>query len=175
MAEMHWLAVASPIGPVGVAADGAGIRAVRFGGLPAGIVPSTGIALLETAAQQLDEYFAGQRTQFTLPLPDFGAASAPDDLADGSGFERAVWAAIATVPYGQTMTYGEIARQVGAPAAARAVGVACNHNPLPLVIACHRVVGAGGKLVGFGGGLPRKRFLLELELRVSLERGLDIC
>jgi methylated-DNA-[protein]-cysteine S-methyltransferase len=81
-----------------------------------------------------------------------------------------VWRAIAAIPYAEMRTYGQIAADVGEPDAARAVGVACNHNPLPLVVPCHRVVGAGGKLVGFGGGLPRKRFLLELEARVRVER-----
>ena len=99
-------------------------------------------------------------TDFELPL----------SVTSGSPFERAVWQAIATIPYGQMRTYGEIAADVGAPDGARAVGVACNRNPLPVVVPCHRVVGAGGKLVGFGGGLPRKRFLLGLEARVRVER-----
>src|SRR5205807_7804717 len=141
-ARMNWAAVPSPIGPLGVAADDTGIRSVCFTG-PAGVVVST--PLLEVAGAQLAEYFAGNRTGFDLPLADPG----------GTAFERAVWAAIAAIPYGEMATYGEIAGQVGEPDAARAVGVACNRNPLPIVVPCHRVVGAGGKLVGLGGGLPR--------------------
>jgi methylated-DNA-[protein]-cysteine S-methyltransferase len=154
---MDWAAVPSPIGPLGVAADEAGIRAVHFAG-PAG--PLTSSPMLDAAAEQLAEYFAGRRTGFELPLV----------VAAGTRFERAVWNAIAAIPYGETATYGEIAAEVGERDAARAVGVACNHNPHPIVVPCHRVVGAGGKLVGFGGGLPRKRFLLELEARVYIER-----
>ena len=115
--------------------------------------------MLRDAAAQLTEYFAGSRTRFTIPLQATG----------GTDFERAVWHAIATIPYAEMATYGQIAARVGEPDAARAVGVACNRNPLPIVVPCHRVVGAGGKLVGFGGGLPRKRFLLELEARVRIE------
>jgi methylated-DNA-[protein]-cysteine S-methyltransferase len=145
------------MGPLGVAADDAGIRRVHFTG-PAG--PLSRNPALDLAVAQLDEYFAGRRTGFELPLV----------VAGGTPFERAVWRAIAAIPYGETATYGEIAAEVGERDAARAVGVACNHNPLPVVVPCHRVVGAGGKLVGFGGGLPRKRFLLELEARVYIER-----
>jgi methylated-DNA-[protein]-cysteine S-methyltransferase len=154
---VQWLGVPSPIGPLGVAVDGAAITAVRFTD-PAG--PAGHAPLLDLAKQQLGEYFAGTRTDFTLPLAEPG----------GSEFERAVWAQIAAIPYGETTTYGAIAARVGEPDAARAVGMACNHNPVPIVVPCHRVVGAGGKLVGFGGGLRRKRFLLELEARVWIER-----
>jgi len=90
----------------------------------------------------------------------------------GDAFQRAIWQEIAKIPYAETRTYGELAAATGEsdPLAARAVGVACNRNPLPIVVPCHRVVGAGGKLVGFGGGLHRKRFLLELEARVRITR-----
>jgi methylated-DNA-[protein]-cysteine S-methyltransferase len=84
-----------------------------------------------------------------------------------------VWRQIASIPYGQTRTYGEIARAVGEPGGAQAVGLACGRNPVPVIVACHRVVGAGGKLVGFGGGLPRKRQLLQLEAKVAIEQSLD--
>jgi methylated-DNA-[protein]-cysteine S-methyltransferase len=157
MAAMEWTAVPSPIGRLGVAVDGAGVCLVRFAG-PAG--PGGDTPLLAQARTELDEYFAGTRTEFTLPLA----------AAGGTPFERAVWAEIAGIPYAEMLTYGQIAARVGEPDAARAVGVACNHNPLPIVVPCHRVVGAGGKLVGFGGGLPLKRFLLELEARVRIER-----
>lgn len=114
---------------------------------------------LAAVVVQLRRYFAGELMVFDLPL----------SVRGGSDFERAVWAELARIPYGETRTYGEIATATGDPGAARAVGVACNRNPLPLVVPCHRVVGAGGKLVGFGGGLHRKRFLLELESRVTME------
>src|SRR5207244_4354259 len=104
---------------------------------------------LAVAARQLREYLAGERTAFDLAL----------SVRGGSAFERAVWMRIADIGYGEMRTYGEIAAAVGEPDGARAVGVACNRNPLPIVVPCHRVVGAGGKLVGFGGGLHRKRYL----------------
>jgi methylated-DNA-[protein]-cysteine S-methyltransferase len=115
--------------------------------------------LLDVAVQQLREYFEGVRQDFDLVL----------SVRGGGEFERAVWAQIAAIGYGEMRTYGEIAAAVGDRGAAQAVGTACNRNPLPIVVPCHRVVGAGGKLVGFGGGLPRKRFLLELEARVRIE------
>ncbi|HZN17346.1 MAG TPA: methylated-DNA--[protein]-cysteine S-methyltransferase [Micromonosporaceae bacterium] len=127
---------------------------------PPGPVADQPDGLLAEAMRQLRAYLAGELTSFDLVL----------SVRRGSPFERAVWAQIAQIPYAQTRTYGEVAAAVGNgdPLAARAVGVACNRNPLPVVVPCHRVVGAGGKLVGFGGGLPRKRFLLELEARVRL-------
>ncbi|GAB5442362.1 MAG: methylated-DNA--[protein]-cysteine S-methyltransferase [Fuerstiella sp.] len=102
--------------------------------------------------QQLDEYFTGRRTQFDLPL-----------AADGTEFQKQVWAALRTIPNGETRTYGQIATQIGNSSAARAVGMANGLNPISIVVPCHRVVGSNGKLTGFGGGIERKRFLLELE------------
>jgi len=154
---VRWVVLDTPIGALSVASDGAAVNRVMFGGYdrPAGPDP-----VLEAAKVQLDEYFGGTRTEFDLPLADPG----------GTDFERAVWQAMAGIPYAEMRTYGEIAAIVGDPTAARAVGLACNHNRLPIVLPCHRVVGAGGKLVGFGGGLPIKRYLLELEARVRVER-----
>jgi methylated-DNA-[protein]-cysteine S-methyltransferase len=103
-------------------------------------------------ADELLEYCAGTRTAFTFRL-------APA----GTPFRRRVWEALRRIPYGETRTYGEIAAAVGKPGAARAVGTANHHNPIPVVIPCHRVVGSGGRLCGFGGGLDLKRRLLELE------------
>ena len=100
----------------------------------------------------LDEYFAGKRTSFDLPLEP-----------EGTPYRKKVWQVLTEIPYGQTMTYGEIARRTGNPQASRAVGGANHHNPIPIVIPCHRVIGAGGKLTGYAGGLPRKEFLLALE------------
>ena|SRR5689334_100499 len=105
-------------------------------------------------ATQFAEYFAGRRTVFELPLH-----------AVGNDLQRAVWEEMSRIPYGETRSYGQLARALGDRALAQAVGRACGHNPLPVVVPCHRVVGADGDLVGFGGGLARKRFLLDLEQR----------
>ncbi len=113
--------------------------------------------LLTETAEQLKAYFAGELQEFTVPL----------SVRGGSDFERAVWSQLSRIPYGEMQTYGDVAKSVGDAGAARAVGVACNRNPLPIVVPCHRVVGAGGKMVGFGGGIPTKRHLLELEARVT--------
>jgi methylated-DNA-[protein]-cysteine S-methyltransferase len=105
------------------------------------------------ARTQLAEYFAGRRRRFELPL-----------AMDGTPFQRRVWQALREIPYGRTTTYGELARRIGrSPSASRAVGTANGRNPIAVVVPCHRVVGADGSLTGFGGGLERKRLLLELE------------
>ena len=104
------------------------------------------------AKVQLLEYFRGLRTQFRLRL-----------AVRGTPFQRSVWQVLAQIPYGVTVSYGDIAKMVGKPKAARAVGMANNRNPIPIIIPCHRVVGKGGDLVGFGGGLPIKKWLLTLE------------
>jgi methylated-DNA-[protein]-cysteine S-methyltransferase len=106
----------------------------------------------DDVTSQLTEYFAGTRRQFDLPL-------APE----GTPFQQRVWRVLLDIPYGQTISYGELAARIGQPSAARAVGLANGSNPLPIVIPCHRVIGAGGKLTGYGGGLPIKRQLLALE------------
>lgn len=105
-------------------------------------------------AEQLDEYFAGERTAFDVEL-----------RVEGNDLQRGVWQLMTRIPYGETRSYGDLARDLGDRTLAQAVGTACGRNPLPLVIPCHRVVGADGSLVGFGGGLHRKRFLLDLEQR----------
>lgn len=104
------------------------------------------------AAAQVKEYLAGQRQTFDLPL-----------VLTGTDFQKRVWKAMSRIPYGRTRTYGQLARQVGRPAAARAIGAACAANPVPLVVPCHRVVGQNGALTGFGGGLAWKQWLLDLE------------
>lgn len=106
----------------------------------------------EAAITQLREYFAGRRRGFDLPL-------APA----GTDFQRRVWRALTTIAYGETISYGELARRIGNPRASRAVGLANGANPLPIIVPCHRVIGASGALTGFGGGLPIKRTLLALE------------
>ena len=141
----------TPIGPLGLVASELGLRAVFFDG--ARIRPEGHSSVLDDTERQLDEYFAGDRTTFDLPF----------DLA-GTDFQRQCWLALATIPYGQTVSYGEQARRIGlGPDRARAVGAANGQNPLPIVLPCHRVIGADGSLTGFGGGLHVKRFLLEHE------------
>jgi methylated-DNA-[protein]-cysteine S-methyltransferase len=162
---MAWTVVDSPIGGLGVTSDAESVHDVSFGakGVPNPVLldPAADDELvLADAVAQLRAYLAGELTEFTVPVRMVG----------GSDFERSVWSAIAAIPYGRTRTYGEIARDVGEPGAAQAVGLACNHNPVPVIVPCHRVVGANGKLVGFGGGLPRKRWLLSLEARVHIEQ-----
>jgi methylated-DNA-[protein]-cysteine S-methyltransferase len=147
------------MGDLGVAVDGTGICRVRFDG-PKAPPPAAADPLLVRAIEQLSAYFAGELTEFDVPL----------SVSGGTEFDHAVWRELAAIPYAEMRTYGEVAAAVGDKSEARAVGVACNRNPLPVIVPCHRVVGAGGKLVGFGGGLPRKRFLLELEARVRVER-----
>jgi methylated-DNA-[protein]-cysteine S-methyltransferase len=151
MEDMASTVVDSPIGPLGLVATHDGLAGVRF---HANRFPVEGSSpILADAAEQLASYFAGELTTFDLPL----------DL-EGSEFQRRCWLALATIPYGRTVSYGEQARRLGyGPEKARAVGAANGQNPLPLVLPCHRVIGADGSLTGFGGGLPMKRFLLEHE------------
>ena len=141
--------IESAVGPLTITAEDDKITAVDFG-LGGGPRPNSG--LLAEAARQLTEYFAGTLREFTLPL-------APS----GTSFRLKVWAAMQAIPYGQTRSYGDLARALGS--APRAVGGACGANPIPLIIPCHRVVGAGGALGGFSGGAgcDTKRQLLALE------------
>ena len=156
MSRTH-TAVPSPIGPLTlVADDGVLVRLAmsppaRFPDVELGERSDEGFA---EAVRQLGEYFAGERTAFDLPLRPVG-----------SGFELAVWDQLTRIPYGETRSYGYVATAIGEPGGAQAVGAANGRNPLAIVVPCHRVIGADGSLVGFGGGLPRKRFLLDLEQR----------
>ncbi|MDF4252250.1 methylated-DNA--[protein]-cysteine S-methyltransferase [Streptomyces sp. WMMB303] len=104
------------------------------------------------AVEQLEEYFAGERTEFTL-----------SHAAEGTGFQHTVWDALCGIPYGRTLSYGQLAERIGRPGAARAVGLANGRNPLSIVVPCHRVVGSTGSLTGYGGGIERKRHLLDFE------------
>ena len=108
------------------------------------------------ARAQLGEYFAGGRTTFDVPL-----------ALEGTPFQRRVWSALLEIPYGETTSYGELARRIGSPRAMRAVGLANGRNPVAVIVPCHRVIGANGTLTGYGGGLERKRLLLELESRLA--------
>lgn len=154
--------VATELGEIRLFADEKGLVGIELpGGADKGGVAGTESPLpdssgcLAIAARQIREYSAGKRTAFDLPLS-----------IGGTSFQQQVWEAIRRIPYGRTMSYGEIARQLGSANKARAVGGAAHANSLPLVIPCHRVVGADGSLTGFGSGLAMKERLLQLEKKV---------
>src|SRR6476646_10024468 len=141
----------SPIGPLGLVASESGLQALLFDGRRISVEGRSPV--LADAARQLEAYFDGDLVTFDLPIE-----------LHGTEFQRGCWLALASIPYGQTVSYGEQARRLGLGSdAARAVGAANGQNPLPLVRPCHRVIGANGSLTGFGGGLHLKRFLLEHE------------
>jgi methylated-DNA-[protein]-cysteine S-methyltransferase len=146
----------SPIGSLRLSAGADALTAIAFVRDPASVRtdgdPPRPTAVLEQAAVELAEYFAGRRRAFTVPLDP-----------RGTPFQQRVWRELLAIPYGSTVSYSELARRLGAPNATRAVGAANGANPLPIVVPCHRVIAADGTLCGFGGGLPIKRFLLELE------------
>jgi methylated-DNA-[protein]-cysteine S-methyltransferase len=146
----------TPVGTLTLVAGDLGLRAVLF---PDEAPPEGAVGgahqLLASAARQLQEYFAGERRTFDLPLDPVGTP-----------FQRRCWLALSSIPYGTTVSYGEQARRLGHPRAARAVGAANARNPISIVLPCHRVVGANGALTGYGGGLDAKRLLLEHEARV---------
>jgi methylated-DNA-[protein]-cysteine S-methyltransferase len=152
--------VASPVGPITLVATGGALAGLyldrqRYAPTPGSLgVPDPGPSA--EAARQLEEYFSGERTAFELEL-----------ALDGTSFQRLVWSELLAVPYGDTVTYGELARRIGQPTASRAVGLANGKNPVAIIVPCHRVVGTDGNLTGYGGGLDRKRFLIDLEQRVS--------
>jgi methylated-DNA-[protein]-cysteine S-methyltransferase len=142
------------IGRILIAGDDDAICAIRFerdNEPDAGWIAGMNKPIRE-ASRQLQLYFAGKLHDFALPL-----------RPEGTTFQRTVWRALQDIPYGETISYGELARRVGNPSASRAVGAANGANPIPIVIPCHRVIGANGKLTGFGGGLPIKQRLLGLE------------
>lgn len=144
--------VQSPLGQLQLVVEAGRLCRVAFPGEHWPALPASTAPVLQAAAAQLAEYFAGTRRVFDLPL-------APA----GTDFQRAVWGELARIPWGETRSYGELARAVGRPRAARAVGAANGRNPLPVVLPCHRVIGADGALTGYTGGLERKRCLLLLE------------
>jgi len=149
--------VPSPVGPLLLGADDDYLRLIWFSTprhpLPRSVAlePGDNAVLRETGAQ-LDAYFTGSLQAFDLPLRPVGTE-----------FQREVWSTLAQIPYGQTWSYGDVARRIGKPQAVRAVGAANGRNPIPIVLPCHRVIGADGSLTGFGGGLPAKQYLLALE------------
>lgn len=151
----------SPVGVLRLAVNAAGLCLIEFAQprhpMAAGDDWREGDhPLLREAQSQLDAYFAGRRRDFDLPL-------APR----GTDFQRRVWDELQRIEYGTTISYGRLAERIGRPAAVRAVGAANGRNPLPIVVPCHRVIGADGALTGFGGGLPTKAFLLRLERALS--------
>lgn len=148
--------VDSPIGPLVLVASATGLRAIDFGFDPRrAAIPEGDSPILDRTARQLAEYFAGARRDFDLPLEP-----------EGTPFQRAVWNVLDTIPYGETISYGEQARRLGDARKARAVGGANGRNPLPIVVPCHRVIGTSGALTGFGGGLDVKEKLLRHEREV---------
>jgi methylated-DNA-[protein]-cysteine S-methyltransferase len=148
--------VDSPIGELLLTGDGHALSGVHMQQGRHPIAPRAGWRESEGAFEgvrdQLVEYFAGRRTSFDVPL-----------ALEGTEFQRTVWRALQDIPYGETMSYGELARRIDKPGAVRAVGLANGRNPVAVIVPCHRVIGADGSLTGYGGGLERKRTLLELE------------
>lgn len=154
---MGSLSFDSPIGRLTVRESGGAIVSIRWDDADS---DSGGSPVLEDAHRQLDDYFAGKRRHFDLPLH-----------IDGTALQLAVWNRMMLIPYGRTETYGDVAARIGS--AARAVGTACGRNPIPIVVPCHRIVGGGGALTGYSGGagVDTKKFLLDLE---SGEKQLDL-
>lgn len=150
MTSTRW--IDSPIGGLRIHVFAGLVTAIDFGSsAPRGARAAD--VVLDRAEQQLAEYFAGERTEFDLPL-----------ASDGTEFQKKVWSELHRIPYGETASYGDIARRLGyEPGISRAVGAANGANPIPIVVPCHRVIGADGSLTGYAGGLERKRILLDLE------------
>ena len=141
----------SEIGPFEIVGTDEGIVTIRFNTDP--LVTDNNLPPSMTEClQQLDEYFKGRRQKFDVPL-----------LLEGTDFQKAVWRQLQKIPFGQTASYGDVARAIDRPKAYRAVGNANNKNPVPLIVPCHRVIGSDGKLIGFGGGIWRKQWLLDHE------------
>ena len=156
---IHYRTVDSPIGALALAGRGRALTNLRM--LNQTYEPDRSdwvrdYRAFPDAVDQLEAYFAGKRTDFDVEL----------NLV-GSEFQRRVWQALLTIPYGETRSYGQVAEQIGVAGAARAVGLANGHNPIAIIVPCHRVIGANGSLTGYGGGLDRKRSLLEMEKTVK--------
>jgi methylated-DNA-[protein]-cysteine S-methyltransferase len=153
---MSYAEIESPVGPLLLVADDGGLRQILFVNGRHQARPEASWRLdeapLKETIGQLRSYFAGEREEFDLPL-------APE----GTPFQQEVWRRLCEIPYGETISYGELAKRIGNPQASRAVGLANGSNPIPIVIPCHRVIGSNGKLTGYGGGLPIKEKLLALE------------
>jgi methylated-DNA-[protein]-cysteine S-methyltransferase len=158
MATVFCTQIESPVGPLLLVGDDVGLHELWFveGRRPRQPNPAwkKNAAPFAAAVRQLHEYFAGRREDFDLPL-----------VLDGTDFQLRVWRKLRTIPYGQTISYLQLAEKIGNPKAVRAVGLANGSNPIPIIIPCHRVIGSDGSLTGFGGGLPTKQKLLALESR----------
>jgi methylated-DNA-[protein]-cysteine S-methyltransferase len=156
MSVTYWHRIDSPVGALLLAGDAIALTKVYFQSAPHPRQPAPewrrDAAPFAAAVRELEEYFAGERRTFSVPL-------APR----GTRFQLSVWQALRAIPYGETLSYGDLARRLGCPAGARAVGLANGANPLPIIVPCHRVIGTDGSLTGFGGGLAIKRALLALE------------
>jgi methylated-DNA-[protein]-cysteine S-methyltransferase len=150
MTALHRKLLRSPVGPLTLLGTEDALTRVLFG--DAFWDAGDSVPVLEQAARELEEYFAGERRDFTVPL-------APE----GTAFQRLVWAELRKIPYGTTATYGDIAARIGKSGAAMAVGQANSRNPIPILVPCHRVIGANGKLVGYTGGMHIKKTLLAVE------------
>ena len=153
---MFYCFMDSPVGELFLAGDQEGLKYINFPKEKKPVNPEPGWmempAFFTSAVSELKEYFSGKRQQFSI-----------DIQPEGTAFQLSVWRALQEIPYGKTVSYGELAQQVGNPKASRAVGAANGANPIPIIIPCHRAIGASGDLTGFGGGLETKQFLLELE------------
>jgi methylated-DNA-[protein]-cysteine S-methyltransferase len=158
MSAMSYTTMKSPVGPLLLAGAEGGLRLVHFAtGRRPKSPPREWIedrAPFKEAIRQLGAYFEGKLKDFDLPL-----------VLNGTEFQLLVWNNLRKIPYGETVSYGQLARRIGSPEAARAVGLANGSNPIPIIIPCHRVIGSNGDLAGFGGGLPVKKKLLALESR----------
>lgn len=156
MTSLRYRTVDSPLGPLTLAGVGTTLTHLRMAEQThepdrSGWLPADARAFADVV-DQLEAYFAGSLTEFDVEIQ-----------LDGTEFQRRVWAALRTIPYGETRSYGEIAAQIGSPAASRAVGLANGRNPIGIIVPCHRVIGSGGAMTGYGGGIDRKRALLSLE------------
>ena len=154
MTDIFYTTMKTPIGEIRLLSDGSALTGLymgSYGPKPAKTWQHGGVLIVK-AEKQLREYFNGTRKAFDLPL-----------AGEGTAFQKTVWKALCDIPYGETINYGELARRIGQPKAARAVGLANGSNPISIVVPCHRVIGANGTLTGYGGGLPRKKWLLEHE------------
>jgi methylated-DNA-[protein]-cysteine S-methyltransferase len=156
VSQMFYTQMKSPVGPLLLAGDADSLRFVSFGSSERCLKPrpdwTEDMSPFSEAMRQLRAYFDGELKEFDLPL-----------TLEGTGFQRRVWTNLLTIPYGETISYAQLAQRIGNPKAVRAVGLANGSNPIPIIIPCHRVIGSNGSLTGFGGGLGTKKKLLALE------------
>ncbi|GAC1638017.1 MAG: methylated-DNA--[protein]-cysteine S-methyltransferase [Candidatus Acidiferrum sp.] len=156
MGRIYYTTIESPVGGLRLVAEELGLRTVWFLRGRKNESPDSewkeDAAFFADVIRQLRDYFEGELREFEIPL-----------LMEGTEFQNRVWKSLQTIPYGETTSYGELAKKIGAPKAVRAVGAANGQNPIPIIVPCHRVIGSNGSLTGFGGGLENKKKLLELE------------